>query len=60
MHGEKRITYWVLVRKTEVMRARGRSKRRWEDIFRWILEESNEVIWAGLTWLMVGVTGWLL
>jgi hypothetical protein len=38
-HGEKRYTRKVLEQTPEGKRPLGRSRRRWEDILKWILEK---------------------
>jgi hypothetical protein len=48
MHAEKRITYRVLVGKTEVMRVVGRSKHRWEDNIQMDLRGTK---WGDADWL---------
>jgi hypothetical protein len=50
--GEKRNAYSILVGKSEGKRPLGRSRRRWVD--------NTKMVWIGLIWLRMGISGRLL
>ena len=58
--GEMRGAYRILVGKPEGRRLLGGSGRRWYDILKWIFKKSVGSVWNGLSWLRIGVCGWLL
>jgi hypothetical protein len=47
--GEKTNTYRIFLGKPEGQRPLGRSRRRWVDNIKMVLERRNEVVWTGLT-----------
>jgi hypothetical protein len=49
-----------LVGKQEGKIPLGRSRRRWVDNIRMILERWDGVMWTGLVWLRIGTGGELL
>jgi hypothetical protein len=55
--GEKRNAYRLLVGKPKGKRTLGRTRRRWVDNIRWILERWDGVIWTVLVWLRIGTVG---
>jgi hypothetical protein len=58
--GQKRNVYRLLVGEPEGRSPLGRSRRRWIDNIKMDLVELNEVVWIGLVWLRIGVSGELL
>jgi hypothetical protein len=50
----KMKAYTILVRKPEVKRLLGRSRRRWDDNIRIDIEEQKGLIWSALLWLRIG------
>jgi hypothetical protein len=58
--GEGRDVYRVLVRKTEGKSPLERPRRRWEDGIKEDLTEIGWGVWSGVTWLRIGIVGWLL
>jgi hypothetical protein len=48
MYGDKRNARRVLVQNPEGKRLLGRSRRRWEDSIKWILEKQDGVAWTEL------------
>jgi hypothetical protein len=57
---EKINAHRILVGKPEGKRPLGRPRLRSEDNIKWILERKNGVVWTGLIWLRIGISGWLL
>jgi hypothetical protein len=55
--GEKRGVYRVLVGKPEGKRPLGTSRRRWEDIIRWIFRKWDLGVRTGSNWLRLGTGG---
>jgi hypothetical protein len=58
--GEKGTAYRILVGKPEGKRPQGRSRRRWEDNIKWILERRDGMVWIKSIWLGIGTSGGLL
>jgi hypothetical protein len=58
--GAKRKAYRVLVGKPEGRRPLGRPRYRWMDNIKWILEKQDGMVWTGLIWLRIGISGGLL
>jgi hypothetical protein len=51
--GERRGVYRDLVGKHEGKRPLGKSRCRWEIIFRWIFRKWDVGVWTGLGWLRI-------
>jgi hypothetical protein len=48
------------VGKSEAIKPLGRSRFRWEDNFKIVLQEERWKVWTGSTWLRIGTSGELL
>ena len=55
--GEGKGVYRVLVRKPEGKRPVGRPRCRWEDNIKMDLQEWEEVVGTGWSWLRIGTGG---
>jgi hypothetical protein len=60
--GEKRNAYRIFVGNPEGKRPLGRPRSRWVDNIKMYLRETgwDGVVWVGLTWLGIGISGGLL
>jgi hypothetical protein len=57
---QKRNACRILVGEPEGKRPLRRSRCRWVDNTKWILEKQDGIVWIGLIWLRVGTSGGLL
>jgi hypothetical protein len=57
--GEKKSGYRISVGNPEGKRPLGRQRRRWVDDIRMELREDG-MVWIGLIWLRIGISGGLL
>jgi hypothetical protein len=53
----KRNTYMLLVGKPEGRRPLGRPRHMWADNIKMDLVEIVGVVWTGLVWLRIGISG---
>jgi hypothetical protein len=56
----KRNAYRILVGKPEGKRPLGRPRRRWVNNIKMYLREIGWMVWIGLIWLRIGISGGLL
>jgi hypothetical protein len=58
--GEKRNAYRILVGKPEGKRPLGRPRRRCVDNIKMDIRQIGWMLWIGLIWLRIGISGGLL
>jgi hypothetical protein len=59
-YGEKRGPYRILVGRTQGRRPLGRSRHRWEDNIKMVVQDVGWGAWTGLSWFRIGTGGGLL
>jgi hypothetical protein len=57
---KKRNAYRTLEAKPDRKRPLGRPQHRWSTILKWILERWDGILWIGLVWRRIGISGGLL
>jgi hypothetical protein len=57
--GERRNAYRILVGKPEGRRPLGRPRRRWVDNIQMVVRLAG-IVWIGLIWLRIRISGGLL
>jgi hypothetical protein len=60
IHGREEKCIQSLVGKLEGERPLGRPRCIWKVILKWILKEYDGLMWTGIIWLRIGISGRLL